>query len=298
MELRSGQAMAKFQGAAAKSQLSNEEIENAAVGSSSDADECNPMEEDAAGSSSESGDEENVDDGLGWVTSCLLDEDMVDTRKAAKAVKPVTPRKGAKTPIVASPGSASTATASTKGPQKASSISCSLSADEDATRRKFRGKSVDDILEKVGWKDVKDSIHEVQAGLQQSPFTTMLLGGSLEKFVSVAAEYRKKAVAAQKALVTLDIKVKKWTGTPESVLDALAVQRRLSKALVDSLAAFTGNQKQQNPSKMELARGNLTAEEIPIPMSFNFLFFKEKASELIRFHHIDEYVAHSQVGGD
>ena len=93
IELRSGQANAKFLGAAAKSKLSNEEIENAALDSSSDEDEAGKSNgEDAAGSNSESGSDEDGDDGLGWVTTCLLDEDMSDTKKASKAQKPVTPR--------------------------------------------------------------------------------------------------------------------------------------------------------------------------------------------------------------
>ena len=297
IELRSGQATSKFLGAAAKSQLSNEEVENAVLDSSGDEDEADDSKgEDAAGSNSESGSDEDGDDGLGWVTSCLLDEDMSDTKKASKAQKPVTPRKSARTQSAPSPGASCRARGSSG--KSGSAVVDSASAEAESMRRKFRGKGVDEILDKVGWKVVKDNIDAVHAALLEPPFTTMILGGSLEKYVQSAAELRKKAVAAQSKLVFLDIKVKKWIATPQSVLDVLASQRRRSKALVDCLIAFPGIQKQHNPSKMEQATCCLNEEGIPTPMAFHFLFFKEKACELIRFHHMDEYVAHIQDGAD
>lgn len=314
LNLRASQAASKFQGVAAKTVMSKSEVDNAVLASDDEEDDASRAEEGDSPIDVDSAEEEVVADNLGWVTSCLLDGDLGDSNpRPAKGGKPVaaspatkqsaasaasqgTPKKAAKpaTPSKSGAGAAPRLALPSAGVSPPAS---SAGSAEDSTRRKFRGKSVEDILTPHGWAEINASFDAVTSKMQEGPFTSMLHGGALETYASEAAALKKQAVSLQKALVNLDIKVKKWKDTPEAVLKALSSHRGRSKALVDALTAFPGVPKAQDSEKMEVARAGLKSEHMQIPVAFNVLFFKEKACELIRFRHIDEYAVHIQVGG-
>ena len=84
----------------------------------------------------------------------------------------------------------------------------STSSKAAAAAKKFAQKSPEEILKKHGFEKIQEQIQDIQEQLNCPVFQTFLVGPDVEAFNDKITILRKAAVAAQKATVALDIKVK------------------------------------------------------------------------------------------
>ena len=89
---------------------------------------------------------------------------------------------------------------------------------------------MDEILRPHGWDDIKNGLADVVRRLQSPPLTTWLQGDHFDAFKQELLALRKDAGNFHKAAVSLDIKIGKWTATPDAVVDALRFLRKQLKA--------------------------------------------------------------------
>ena len=76
--------------------------------------------------------------------------------------------------------------------------------------QKHAGKSPEEVLDPMGLSNVRGGVEAVLAALSEHPFTTLAIGEDFAKVSSSCAELKKKAGAAHRNMVNLDIKVSKW----------------------------------------------------------------------------------------
>ena len=296
-EIRAGQADKKYQALASKQHLTKADLD----GLASDSSSCGSSHAEGAAKSDDDDDDRSVserdseeaDDDLAWVTSSILDS----VAQKSGAAKPAAAKSGAKLAPKGLKGAQRKATPGSTPPRRLPSTRSTTASPDDTVRRKFRGKSAEDILEPHGWPKLKETIEEVVLGMQSSGFESMLTGGALENYMAEAKDLRLKASNLQRSIVSLDIKVKKWKECPDSVLAFLGAQRSRSKALSDALNAFSGVQKSADAQRMEAAIVALKQVDIKVPKAFDVFMFKEKACDLIRFRHLDSFVEHVQCDG-
>eukprot|EP00969_Alexandrium_andersonii_P205064 9061171-Alexandrium_andersonii.AAC.1 len=79
------------------------------------------------------------------------------------------------------------------------------------------GKSPQDILMPIGLKGAKDTLDLIYEKMEAEPFTGVLAGSELEDFATECSELKKKAAVAQKQIVQLDNRVRKWKEVPSEV---------------------------------------------------------------------------------
>jgi len=308
ISVRKSQAAVKYQGLANKIALTKGDLDGVA---SEAADSDTTMSNadgnsvGACGSESDSnGDDEDQDALLSTVTACLLDDRCANAKpkEAATSLRPSTQSASTRAPM-SSPRSSKAATARSSAPSRSGASAHSSKPEseagstDEALRRKFRGKSAEDILGPHGYGELQKDLDEILASMHTPCFDSMLSGGSLGSYIAAVAELKKKAAMLQRGIVNLDIKVKKWKEVPERVGNALSTARTRIKALNDALTAFAGIAKSNDSQRMEVAKAALESADIPVPKAFHVLFFKEQACDFIRFRHLDSFTAHVQMGG-
>lgn len=306
--IRQNQAAAKYQGLANKTVLTKDEVDGVACETDGDSDASIPEKDGGQGDDESIPDSgaEGEDQDLAWVTSCLLDVESGSKAKpkgAATSSRHPAASSSTRTLPTSSPraskaarSSAQSHCASSPSSSKADGSPEACSAEGDL-RRKFRGKSAEDILQPHGYPALRKSLDEILADMDKPCFNSMLSGGSLESYAKEVSELAKRAATLQRGVVGLDIKVKKWKDVPEHVSALLVTERARAKALNDAFAAFAGITKRNDCQKMEVAKAALELASIPIPKAFHVLFFKERGCDLIRFRHLDAFATHVQMDG-
>ena len=172
----------------------------------------------------------------------------------------------------------------------------STSSKAAAAAKKFAQKSPEEILKKHGFDKIMQQIQDIKEQLNSPAFETFLVGPDAQVFNDKITSLRKVALAAQKATVSLDIKVKKWKEVPADVAAVLLQTRQMTKSVVDASNSFITNRKKADASKMERARAAMQAADLEVPLSFHVLYFKEKAMDLGRFRNSADLVHHIKTG--
>lgn len=308
--LRANQASQMHKSLASKIQLSREEQDDVAMDDADDS-EVEPvkppvetqMVSDGSGSDTEGAAGSTFD----WATSCLLDEFNVAPPKqslakakakaaalpATKSAPKLAVRASAPVPQTFRASSSDTGFAGQRKPNKQIEQSIEVAASsvvDNASRKKFLGKSVEDILQPHGWGSLCASFSEIMPLMQHEDLDSWLMSDGVEKFNAMTAQVRKEATALHKGYANLDIKAKNLTSTPAAVTDTIANHRNKTKAVLDACTVFTTTRKSQDANKMEKAIALLVSCGVSIPLSFRCLLFAEKALDLIRFRMMDDFV--------
>ena len=106
--------------------------------------------------------------------------------------------------------------ARTAGRQQAppTQVSDTGSAD-DKSRKKFLGKSPEEVLEPLGWPKIVKDYNDCMALVDNPSMNTFLRGSEVDAFNDANNKLKKDIGSTHKALVALDIKVRKWLNVPE-----------------------------------------------------------------------------------
>ena len=236
--------------------------------------------------------------GLEWATSTLLD---AGPSSSGMQRAPSCKQQSSQTqPKVSSPAKATTPQKSvqkTKGGRRVpeSSPPSSQQPSESSPsliRKKFQGKSAEEILSPHGYEQIKPAMESFVACLRSDAMNTHLRGEELEAFSTACVQQRKQGLTLQKMVVALDIKTKKWTGAPPPVGTLLADLRTQVKTINDALVHFSKSKKQQDSIAMETSKAEIAKLGLHVPLSFHTLYFKEKGLDLMRFLHFESFVNH------
>ncbi|CAK0818233.1 unnamed protein product, partial [Prorocentrum cordatum] len=223
--IRANQAQDTFQHLAKKARFTKEEQEGAAsfqAAAVPEEDEAPKAEiGEEPGSDAESNDD-GLDD-LAMLTSCVLDEATDPAKAKPTATKSAGTSSGATG--VRAQGRRPTTTGGGPPPTPpsvkrdrvaealadATAVASPQESDElQQVRKKFRGKTADELLEPHGWKLLQDSVEKAKVNMEAAPFNTPLLGPQRDSFEKANKDMRKEMGVTQKAIVSLDIKTKKW----------------------------------------------------------------------------------------
>lgn len=327
MTLRANQADVKYKALTQKGQLSKEEMENAACMDDEvsepdlqehGADECSDC------ITSESGTDADT---LPWAPSSLLDDDRPApaAKSHAKGARlpigaaPLPVKSKASAPrskatvLKSSPrsaplrssasrpsackasGSRPSGSVPTEGSAASSPIparSSSPSPAKPKPKPKLSEPAPEDVLEKYGWLGIAKQRDEVTSLIQAGPMASFLRGDDLQAYTALASKALKLASSVHRSLVTLDIKLKKWKAPPADTVHFLAQQRSQAKAQMEALASFTGAKKKGNATRMEKALAGWVAAGLQVPLAFHVLFLSERADDLIRFGHFEDFARH------
>ena len=139
---------------------------------------------------------------------------------------------------------------------------------------------------------------KVVAELNESPFNTSLQGDQLKEFQDKMSALAKQTNTFQKSAVNLDIKIKKWAGTPEDVLSVMAALRSRAKVVNDLLTAYETKKSGYEASKMEMSVCAYEIEIGEVSSAFHVLYFRERALDLARFCNLDDFVAFVSSEGE
>ena len=184
-EIRSNQAEEKFKALAAKQHLTNKELEGlaSASGSGSSASEAEMEADTSQCGTQDSGLSEPEEDDLEWVTKSILSSGPV-SKPAAKIIKSA--KAGSAETAKARTVAAAPRTPARLTPSKAVSTQ---SSDDNVLRRKFRGKTADDILGPHGWEKLMESVEELKHEVTGGIFQTMLTGGGSRRYCLLMSKY-------------------------------------------------------------------------------------------------------------
>ena len=285
------QSKRKCTALAAKLHLSADELKGTIAPSE---DEYEPEETTLAICETEM--DENDEDPLAWAAASLLDDepDVMPKRSRKDTASTVASQPKGISPMVlsrtAKPASIS---AALSRPSASASLPDREAAAMESARKKFDGKSVDEILEKHGYGEIKKEIAMFTACFSDDPcIHNTLRGEEMKQFTAKMSDMRKAGLAVQKLLVSLDIKVGKWKGMPEPVTKELAQRRDFLKAGTGSFSVFTTVARNNDAIKMEKAFADLRAQKYVIPISFHVLYYKEKAVDFLRFQQFSGCAKH------
>lgn len=156
--------------------------------------------------------------------------------------------------------------------------------------RKFINKSVDEILGPHGWKTLCETYDNLAESFEAPAFQSVLRGQAIQSFDKHYIAVKKLAIAANSSVVKLDIKVRKWASPPDNAVAAIKDKRLKVKAMLDAILVFTTCNKSSQPNVMETARSALLACLLNPPLSFEHLFFKAKANNIIAFRFVSDFV--------
>ena len=249
------------------------------------------------------------DEGFPMVTASLLDDGRLNTKRQDSHLLPLRKSSSSKPPagsFASTKAPSSSSRASTKASKSSSgSLICASPASASASDagfadevvRKFRGKSVEDILGKHGHAAIQAVPDDILTMMKKPCFDSTLTGGSLGNYVHEVEGLKRKAAGLLRGAVDLDIKFKKWKDVPERVSCMLATGRARAKALTDAFAAFSGIAKNGDSQRMEVAKAALESVGISVPKAYHVLFFIEQACDFIRFRRLDNFTTHVQMDG-
>ncbi|CAK0841185.1 unnamed protein product [Prorocentrum cordatum] len=269
------------------------------------ATECEPTKsvDEGGGDGVPALDEESdgKDDGvdpMDWCRSSLFDDLVSAPQKPPPAKAPqgkpkVSQPKGSSGS--ASSGGASTLAATTLQPHRPADDGNGgqQSGPLPSVPRKFQGKSPEDILAKYNWVDLDAQLIALEEKLSSADLAGRRQG---DEVATTLSTMKKQAHSVHKAMVALDIKVQKWTGTPPGVTDLLKKKRGRAKVILDAALAFSATGKHLDATKMETAKAEMATEKMTIPGAFHLTFFKEKSLDFIRFRCMGEFI--DFIGGE
>ena len=99
--------------------------------------------------------------------------------------------------------------------------------------------------------------------------------------------FRKKVLEAHKALVSLDIKVRKWSTAPREILDILGTARAKTSVYVDLCGLFETN-KPKMVDKMKAVFCSLISCNCVVFPAIRGAFFRHFVKDYIRFNKVAE----------
>ncbi len=169
-------------------------------------------------------------DVMDWAVNCLI-EDGCSAAKRPKAASskpaPASSSSKARVPWARAAGSAASSTPILRMPAVGRSAfsgsSRSHTAEplappktpDDKERKKFAGKSPEEVLEPLGWARIMKEFGAMMASVGSAEMATFLRGSEVETFNTMNATFKKDIGTVHKSLVALDIKVRKWQSPPE-----------------------------------------------------------------------------------
>ena len=105
-------------------------------------------------------------------------------------------------------------------------------------------------------------------------------------------DFQKKTSVAHKAVVNLDIKIKKWSRVPEDLSDYVQALRSKTGAMNDASKTFLcGKRVGGNPEKMRTVIAALTELSLDVPEAWNSMLLVESIRDHVRFNQVDDIIA-------
>ena len=153
--------------------------------------------------------------------------------------------------------------------------------------KKFEGKTPEEILAKHNLPTIKESFDlacEALGAHSLQQLTSLASDACLADF----GEFKKHAVSAHKCAVALDIKVRKWLGTPESVSDFVVNLQSKTIPLCDASKHFTPNKKDHLADKMLEVIEAMSNMGIDVPLRFRAMYACEQIKDYVRFEQLGE----------
>jgi len=155
---------------------------------------------------------------------------------------------------------------------------------------KFEGKSPREILDKFGLHLILQDLEEAERLMGHAELNRRMIDEAL--YSNALKDFQKKTSVAHKAVVNLDIKIKKWTHVPEDLLDYVQALRSKTGAMNDASKTFLcGKRVGGNPEKMRTVIAALTELSLDVPEAWNGMLLVESIRDHVRFNQVDDMIA-------
>ena len=155
---------------------------------------------------------------------------------------------------------------------------------------KFEGKSPREILDKFGLHLILQDLEEAERLMGHAELNRRMIDEAL--YSNALKDFQKKTSVAHKAVVNLDIKIKKWSHVPEDLSDYVQALRSKTGAMNDASKTFLcGKRVGGNPEKMRTVIAALTELSLDVPEAWNGMLLVESIRDHVRFNQVDDMIA-------